>query len=246
MTLVDFLAAIRRARKAAARQHSLDARQAALDGPSPPQDRRYKIAHSDCRTFRWPDAIDVVATDPVWSDLDAYRWLADFSSRHLKSGGLLFVQYGPRDTPDILDIMRRAGLAYVWTLNICCSRLQKGITLLHPFLSCVRPVLLMSKGDPDRRRMLVCSDAYTPPAYHEKELHPLQQPVAPWRYWLSRLTQPGDLIADPFAGSATVGVACKEVGARRYVGTETAPGHAKVARRRLAQTQEGTFGGESP
>ena len=44
-------------------------------------------------------------------------------------------------------------------------------------------------------------------------------------------TRPGDLVVDPFAGTATVGQACVEMG-RRYVGAECDPEtHAKGLRR---------------
>jgi hypothetical protein len=64
------------------------------------------------------------------------------------------------------------------------------------------------------------SDTYTVRGGGEKRVHPWGQPLAPWRYWLGRLTVAGDLVADPFAGGATVGRALKEVGGSRHLGTE--------------------------
>jgi DNA modification methylase len=50
-----------------------------------------------------------------------------------------------------------------------------------------------------------------------------------------RLTpSPGDLVVEPFAGAATAGVACLELGGRRYLGIENSPRLAERAVQRLA------------
>ncbi len=48
-------------------------------------------------------------------------------------------------------------------------------------------------------------------------------------------SNPGDLVLDPFAGSATVGRACLELG-RRFVGAERVPAYWEIGRNRLRQT----------
>jgi DNA modification methylase len=45
-------------------------------------------------------------------------------------------------------------------------------------------------------------------------------------------SNPGDLVLDPFCGSATTGVACLELG-RRFVGIEKSERFAELARLRL-------------
>jgi adenine-specific DNA-methyltransferase len=59
--------------------------------------------------------------------------------------------------------------------------------------------------------------------------------------WLAALTRPGDLVADPFTGVATNGVALKSVGGRRYLGTERDERRAQLGRARLAKTKEGSY-----
>lgn len=53
-------------------------------------------------------------------------------------------------------------------------------------------------------------------------------------------SNPGDLVVDPFAGSATVGRACEDLG-RRFVGAERVPKYHAIGMQRLAQI--GLFGG---
>ena len=41
-----------------------------------------------------------------------------------------------------------------------------------------------------------------------KHVHPMQQPLDAYLVWLPCLTEPGDLMLDPFCGVGTMGVAC--------------------------------------
>lgn len=68
-------------------------------------------------------------------------------------------------------------------------------------------------------------------------LHPTQKPLALLEALVADFTDPGDLILDPFAGSATTLVAAKRLG-RRAVGFERDPVFYEVASRRLAGARE--------
>jgi len=45
----------------------------------------------------------------------------------------------------------------------------------------------------------------------------------------------GDVVLDPFMGSGTTGVVCKEIG-RRYVGVDLNPEYVEIAQKRIAET----------
>jgi hypothetical protein len=60
--------------------------------------------------------------------------------------------------------------------------------------------------------------------------------VSGLRRILADYTRPGDVVADPFAGTATVGHACVETG-RRYVGSECDPRTYQIGRDRLHRAQ---------
>jgi len=64
--------------------------------------------------------------------------------------------------------------------------------------------------------------------------HSCQKPVGLMQELIERLTNPGDLIADPFAGSGSTLVAAKELG-RRAIGIEQDPKHCATIAARLAQ-----------
>ena len=62
--------------------------------------------------------------------------------------------------------------------------------------------------------------------------HPATTPYQWCHWWVRYICPPGGLVLDPFCGSGTVGVACRELG-RGYVGVELDAGYAATARTRL-------------
>jgi hypothetical protein len=62
---------------------------------------------------------------------------------------------------------------------------------------------------------------------------PQQLPLELVRPLVEAHSEPGDLVVEPFAGAATAGVACLELGGRRYVGIEASPRLAHLALERL-------------
>ena len=75
---------------------------------------------------------------------------------------------------------------------------------------------------------------FTAPGKSEKHhgQHPTQKPLALLERCLLASTQPGDVVLDPFAGSATTGVAALMHG-RHFFGAEIDPAHYKLAVKRL-------------
>jgi site-specific DNA-methyltransferase (adenine-specific) len=67
--------------------------------------------------------------------------------------------------------------------------------------------------------------------------HPCPKPLALMQSLLSDFTDPGELVCDPFAGSATTAAACIRLG-RRFIGWERDPKYFAVAVKRLQQTRE--------
>jgi DNA modification methylase len=67
--------------------------------------------------------------------------------------------------------------------------------------------------------------------------HPTVKPVALMRYLIKLVTAQGSHIIDPFSGSGTTGMACREL-ARTFTGIDLDPHYCEIARRRIAATQE--------
>jgi len=62
--------------------------------------------------------------------------------------------------------------------------------------------------------------------------HPTQKPVKLLRYLLDLYTNEGDLVLDPFVGSGTTAVACKQM-RRHYIAIENDPAFVAIANNRL-------------
>jgi site-specific DNA-methyltransferase (adenine-specific) len=80
----------------------------------------------------------------------------------------------------------------------------------------------------------------SPPARWDtggKTAHPTQKPRALMRALVEDFSNPGELVCDPFAGSGTTAVTCKELG-RRFVGWEIDLGFHAVACARVLQAVE--------
>ncbi|MBX9581459.1 MAG: DUF3102 domain-containing protein [Gemmataceae bacterium] len=232
MTIKQFLETIRTARfrdKRAERER-VRAEVVAAEGPLPVT---VKLAHADCRGYKWPAVVDAAWVDPPWSDLPLYEWAAGWVATTLRPGGLAFVQVGTAHLKTVLDLMAEAGLSYVWTLAMWHPQSSEAKPVGR-WVSAWRPVLLMSRGQPDIPPGKL-SDGYTsrPSA---KPHHDWEQPLSPIECWLSRLVAPGSVLADPFAGSGTTAVAARTTEVR-WIGTEMDRATYLVARGRLAKVE---------
>lgn len=69
----------------------------------------------------------------------------------------------------------------------------------------------------------------------EAKYHATQKPLPLLKKWVTQFTDPGDLILDPFCGSATTGVAALQLG-RSFMGIEVDEKHYATALRRLQDT----------
>jgi len=67
--------------------------------------------------------------------------------------------------------------------------------------------------------------------------HPCPYPVNIINKIIRYTTQHNNIVLDPFMGSGTTGVACKELG-RNFIGIEISPEYFKIAERRINQTME--------
>jgi len=67
--------------------------------------------------------------------------------------------------------------------------------------------------------------------------HPTQKPLSVMRWILEKYSENNQTILDPFMGSGTTGVACKELG-RNFIGIEISEKYFKIAERRINNTME--------
>ncbi len=62
--------------------------------------------------------------------------------------------------------------------------------------------------------------------------HPAQKPVSVMLWLVNTLTEPGELVCDPFCGSGTTGIAAMQLG-RRFHGIDTGKDYLEIAKGRI-------------
>jgi DNA modification methylase len=67
--------------------------------------------------------------------------------------------------------------------------------------------------------------------------HPTVKPVKLMEYLIKMVTPKGGIVLDPFAGSGTTGVACKNLN-RNYILIEKEPEYVKIAEARLTKLND--------
>ncbi len=209
---------------------------------------RTKIINGDCIDVlqRVPDAsIDLVVTDPPYlvnySSRDGRKIANDISSswlkpafeqtaRVLKPDSFCISFYGWNQADRFLQAWKSAGLYpvghLVWAKAYSSSR--RGF--LRSTHECA---YLLAKGRPARPKVLL--NDVQPWSYTGNKLHPTQKPLSAIEPLIGAFSEPGDVVLDPFAGSATTGVAAKRLG-RAFLGIELDPEYHEIAARRLAQS----------
>src|SRR5205823_6566799 len=119
-------------------------------------------------------------------------------------------------------------LEYVWTGIILQPQEH---TLVHHRRIHVRhkPILFFSRGTYEPVNWIHDVVTAGPRTEDSTAYHRWQQDEEAPRYYIRWLTEPGDLVADPFLGAGTFAKVAHELG-RRVVGAESDPVATSVAR----------------
>jgi len=180
------------------------------------------------------ESIDWIITDPPYPKeyLAAYDHLAQLADHALKPGGSMVVMTGQSYLPQIIASLT-ASLRYHWTLAYLTPGGQAAQLWSRRVNTFWKPLLWFTKGDYEGDWIGdVCrSDA------NDKRFHHWGQSEGGMADVIERLTDPGDLILDPFLGAGTTGVVAVRMG-RRFVGMDVDADCVTTAEDRMAQVVE--------
>lgn len=166
-------------------------------------------------------------TDPPYADVEAYSNLARLAKSKLRNGGLCVAYSGTYYLPDIMNLMAKH-LTYWWTFALPLGGQHSRMNSRRVFQAW-KPILAFSKGKVEREWIVDC----LPGRGREKTLHAWQQAENESEYLISKLSNKGELVVDPYAGSGTTLAVAKRLG-RRYLGCEIDKSVARGARARIA------------
>ena len=199
----------------------------------------YELRLGDLREI-WddlPDAsVDAVVTDPPYNDegVPLYEDLGRLAARVLKPGRLAAVYAGHMHLDEEMELLRTAGLTYVWHgVNVLPGLHTKIHTRMVNGKH--RSVLLFSAGEFEPRKWIhdtFWSEGRGGP--ESRPLHPWQQSVATMRHWVFMTSKPGEVVLDPFVGSGTCAVAALSEG-RRFLGGDLDPACVETTRQRIEE-----------
>lgn len=171
--------------------------------------------------------VDAVVTDPPYGAefLPLFSELGTWAAKVLRPGGVLAVMSGQYHLPEVFALLGSGPLRYRWTLSY---QVRGESTRSHPanLASMWKPVILYGGTD-----VALGSDVVTS-ARNDKAHHEWGQSESGMANLIERLTAPGWLVADPFMGAGTTGVAAVRLG-REFIGCDLDPEHVETARRRL-------------
>jgi 23S rRNA G2069 N7-methylase RlmK/C1962 C5-methylase RlmI len=181
-----------------------------------------------------PDSsIDLVFTDPPYPKeyFHCYQYLVDECPRIMKSGASLVTIVPHYSLDDVVDYFN-GKLKYRWIL--CMNqfigthpRMAMGIEVMW------KPMLWYVKGSyPSGRGFLRDGIEITGKGGQHKKLHKWEQDISWCKYYIEKLTKEGDLVLDPFIGSGTTALACKELN-RNYIGIDISEEYIRIAEERL-------------
>lgn len=180
--------------------------------------------------------IDLIFTDPPYAAeyLPLYNDLGVVATNVLKNGASLVTYVGQYAIPEVIEIMRRTGLTYWWTIAIILSGSFAKYYPRHVSIKW-KPLLWFVKGDKlsttDFLSDVIISD--TP----SKALHEWEQSPIEAEHVISRLTVEGQTVFDPMMGSNTTGLAAIKLN-RKFIGIELDEEKFQIAEARLTNVSD--------
>jgi site-specific DNA-methyltransferase (adenine-specific) len=206
------------------------------------------------------ESVDLVVTDPAYESLEKHRAVGTTTRlKHSKASsndwfrvfpnsrfGELFTEVFRVLKPDTHFYLfcdsetmfvakpeaERAGFKFwkplVWD--------KRTIGMGYHYRARYEFILFFEKG---KRRLndLGVADIITVPRIHRG--YPAEKPVKVSEVVIAQSSAAGDMVADPFMGSGSVGVAALRLG-RRFIGTDLNPEAVRVSSQRLRQFGDGS------
>ncbi|MEM1688936.1 MAG: site-specific DNA-methyltransferase [Candidatus Hadarchaeales archaeon] len=209
-----------------------------------PDDFINKIICGDCFVLikKIPDGcVDAIITDPPYGlykegvcsdeDLTTFYKVLPECYRVLKKNAFFITFFSTKFLP---KLFKNNPFTYFWQIILYCPEgAVKSPIGITKYMSC----LVFKKGNP--RIVLRNKDIFvdTPGKMIEPDEgfinHPTPKPKHFIREILRMFTKEGDLILDPFIGSGSTAVACKQLN-RRFIGFEINEKYCQLANRRLS------------
>ncbi len=183
------------------------------------------------------ESIDLILTDPPYPRefMHCYDYLAEFSPRIMKKGASLLTLVGHYALEDVIEKFK-GKLKYRW---LFCMNQDKGkhARMAMGIDVCWKPILWYVKDAYPQGRGFIKDMVYiTGTDGQNKKRHKWEQDISWAIFFIQKLTEPGDIVLDPFIGSGTTAVACIDTD-RNFIGIEKEKEYVDIARNRIANRE---------
>ena len=183
-----------------------------------------QIKFEDFRTGAYSiadNSIDAIITDPPYPSefLDLWQEMFAMADRVLKPSAFLICYANHQNLDEIFRLKNNLKYYWIFKLDFTAKPIAKGRNLIATW----KPVLIFQKL-PFKKFEQTIEDQVKetkPFDYSSRDLHALNwgQSLGKFEWIVNTFTKPLDLVLDPFAGTGTTLVACKNT-KRKCIGFE--------------------------
>lgn len=181
-----------------------------------------------------------------WDDLEYTEWTEQMSQffnqsyRVLKKGGALVVFMSLMKLETIISLAMEAGFYYktvgIWHKTNPMPR-NMNITFVNSTEAWVYFLKDAASGTFNNDGKMIhdhLETSITPMSEKKYGKHPTQKPLKLLENLVSVLSNPNDVVLDPFMGSGSTGVAALKQG-RKFIGVELDKNYFEITQKRLAE-----------
>lgn len=166
------------------------------------------------------------------NDIEFSEWIPEIY-RVLKNDTYCYIMVNPRNLKELWENSEEAGFEFqqliVW---------DKGNATPNKwYMNCYELILMLRKGRAKNINNMGTWNILRVPNVTRVKYHPTEKNVDLMRILVENSTDKGDVVLDPFMGSGSTGVACKELG-REFIGIEIDPKYYDIAEKRIKGTLE--------
>lgn len=174
-----------------------------------------------------PDgSVDLIFTDPVYENIEDYRRIAKVATRVLKPKGCLVVFYGIPYLKETVNALHEGGRPLTWQFMVY----QPGRTTRGQYKMFNHYYAALWCGGQAKNHFTDAIMSHPSGLDYKNRDWGWRKNPDPMMKYIQGLSNPGDVVLDPFTGQGSIPEACIRTG-RRYIAFELDEGRCMEARK---------------